>query len=149
MLFRLDEYHEDLERLLFFNPQQERAIKGIHHSIHEFGVPSIEKEEGKLRISLQAFPDAQTLFALEDRGDKPRLVGVMVYARIDPSTIAMLHIAVQKDYSRSGERADANLVARFVFQLREIGRKIKGIETIDLKYAPGLTLSVRKHAGKP
>jgi len=136
-------YHDELERLLFFNPQQKRALRGIHHSVLEFGVPTIQEVQGKLRVSLEAFPEAQALFALEDLGEEPRLVGVMVYARVEPQTLAMLHIAVHQDFSQSGKRADAQLVPRFIAQLREIGRRIKGVETVDLKYARSLKLPVR------
>jgi len=136
------EYLEDLERLLFFNPQQRRALIGIHHSISEYGVPSIALDGGRLRVRVEHLPDSQTLYALEDQDSKPILVGVMVFSRIDSSTIALLHIAVAEEYSRFGARADAMLVAKFLEQLRQIARRLKGVQAISLKYASGLTVPV-------
>lgn len=136
------EYLEDLERLLFFNPQQKRALNGIHHSISEYGVPSIALEEGRLRVRIERLPDAQTLYALDQTNEKPILAGVMVFSRIDSATIALLHIAVKEEYSRFGDRADAMLVAKFLEQLRQIARKLKGVHAISLKYASGLTVPV-------
>jgi hypothetical protein len=137
------EYLEDLERLLFFNPQQKRALNGIHHSIREYGVPSIALDAGRLRVRVEQLPEVQTLYALEDADKKPILVGVMVFSRIDPSTIALLHIAVREEYSRFGARADAMLVAKFLEQLRQIAKKLKGVQAISLKYASGLTVPVQ------
>ncbi len=136
------EYVEDLERLLFFNPLQEKALNGIHHSIREYGVPSIYLDSGRLRVKVPELPEVQTLYALEDAKERPKLVGVMVFSRTDPSTIALLHIAVQKEYSRFGERADASLVPKFLEQLRQIARRLKGVHSINLKYASGLSVPV-------
>ncbi len=136
------EYLEDLERLLFFNPQQERAIDGIHHSIREHGVPSIYLDKGKLRVKVEEPSEVQTLYALDDSGGKPELVGVMVFSRTNTDTLDLLHIAIREEYSRFGAKADAGLVSRFLEQLRHIARCLKGVRSICLKYASGLKLPV-------
>lgn len=136
------EYLEELERLLFFNPLQERMLHGINHSIRQYGVPSISLLEGKLRVKVEELPDVQTLYALEQFDGKPDLVGVMVFARTDLRTIALLHIAVREEFSRAGIRADAGLVAGFLEQLRLIAKRLKGVQSISLKYASGLTVPV-------
>ncbi len=135
-------YLEDLEKLLFFNPQQERALSGINQSIQEYGVPHIFQEDGRLRIRLKDLPGVQALFALEDTNSQPHLVGVMVFHRVDPETIVLLHIAVREEYSRFGSRADAGLVGKMLAELRGIARKLRGVRSIHLKYANGLVFPV-------
>ncbi len=136
------EYLEDLEKLLFFNPQQKKALKGIHHSIREYGVPRISLNNGWLRVKVEELPEVQTLYALADSKERPKLAGVMVYSRVDPATIAVLHIAVKEEYSRFGARADAMLVPKFLERLRQIAKMLKGVQSIQLKYASGLIVPV-------
>jgi hypothetical protein len=136
------EYRDDLEELMFFNPQQRKALMGINHAISEYGVPSVVVTNGRLRISVEGAPESQTLFALDHSTEKAILAGVMVYMRIDPENMVLLHIAVKEDYSRMGKYADEMLVLRFMTQLRDIAKRIKGIRSITLKYDPGLVIPV-------
>ncbi len=136
------EYLEDLEKLLFFNPQQSRNLPGIHDSIQEYGVPSIYIENERLRVRLENLPGTQTVFALEDTTDRASLVGVMVYSRVDIETIVLLHIAVRQEFSRFGSRAGIGLVGLMMAQLRSISRSLKGVTSIHLKYAKGLVFPV-------
>ncbi len=136
------EYRDDLEDLMFFNPQQRKALTGINHSISEYGVPSIVETNNRLRISVEGLPESQTLFALDHSAQKPVLAGVMVYMRTDPENLVLLHIAVKEDYSRSGIYGDEMLVLRFMTQLRDIAKRIKGIRAITLKYSSGLVIPV-------
>ncbi len=136
------EYRDDLEDLMFFNPQQRKALTGINHSISEYGVPSIVETNNRLRISVEGLPESQTLFALDHSAQKPVLAGVMVYMRTDLENLVLLHIAVKEDYSRSGIYGDEMLVLRFMTQLRDIAKRIKGIRAITLKYSSGLVIPV-------
>ncbi len=136
------EHLEDLERLLFFNPLQGRALDGIHHSIREHGVPSIVLENGRLRVKVESPTEVQTLYAMDDGEGTPVLVGVMVYSRTDPETIDLLHIAVREEYSRLGAKADIGLVTKFLEELRKIAKRLKGVQSISLAYASGLRLPV-------
>ncbi len=136
------EYRDELESLMFFNPQQKKAQAGISRAIRDYGVPNIVEENGRLRISVEGLPESQTLYALDPAGEKPLLAGVMVYMRTDPENLVLLHIAVDEDYSRSGIHAEEMLVLRFMTQLREIAKRIKGIRAITLKYSSGLVIPV-------
>ncbi len=136
------EYREDLEELMFFNPQQRKALTGINHTIAEYGVPNVVEANKRLRISVEGLPESQTLFALDDSAKKPILAGVMVYMRTDPENLVLLHIAVKEDYSRSGIYGDEMLVLRFMTQLRDIAKRIRGIRSITLKYSSGLVIPV-------
>ena len=136
------EYREELEELMFFNPQQRRAISGINHSISEYGVPSIIADGDRLRIKVDGLAETQTLYALDHSSDRPVLAGVMVYVRSDAENIVLLHIAVKEDYSRMGKHAEEMLVLRLMTQLRRIARMIKGVRAITLKYSSGLVIPV-------
>jgi hypothetical protein len=149
MIFRIgftsvlgSEYLDDLEKLLFFNPQQNKTLTGINESIADYGVPNIYVDQGRLRIRLENLPGSQTVFALEDSSQNPTLVGVMIYSRIDLENIVLLHIAVREEYSRFGARADVGLVNRMMAQMRSIAKKLSGVRSIHLKYAKGLVFPV-------
>ena len=100
------------------------------------------EDSGRLRISVEGLPESQTLFALDVSEEKPILAGVMVYMRTDPENLVLLHIAVREDYSRAGIYGDEMLVWRFMTQLRDIAKRIKGIRSITLKYSSGLVIPV-------
>ena len=136
------EYHEELEKLMFFNPGQEKALPGIYDSINEYGLPSIVEEGERLRINVEGLGAAQTLFALDQQGEKNLLVGVMVFCRISIETIVLLHIAVLEEYSWAGKFADEMVVLRLMSKLREIAKRLKGVQNIRLQYASGLTVPV-------
>lgn len=136
------EYGEDLEDLMFFNPQQKEASSRIDHVINEYGVPSIVVDNDRLRIQVEGLAECQTLYALDCSAEKPVLAGVMVYVRSDWENIVLLHIAVKEDYSRMGKFADQMLVLKMTTQLRRIARRIKGIRSITLKYSSGLVIPV-------
>ena len=140
-------YQEDLEGLMFFNPQQKKALAGISRSIKDFGIPSVFPEGERLRIKVEGLPEAQAIFALEHRVDPPELIGVMVFVRLDPENLVLLHIAVREDYSRGGKHGDEMLVARFVGELRTIARRIRGVRHVILKYSGGLMIPVDPAAG--
>jgi hypothetical protein len=138
------EHREELEQLLFFNPQQRRALSGIDNSLREYGVPSIYLDDGdKMRIRLAGLPESQTLYALDNAGEQPVLAGVMVYSRVSHDTLVLLHIAVREDYSRTGKYADEMLVLRLTTQLRRIARMIRGVRQITLKYSSDVVIPVR------
>jgi hypothetical protein len=136
------EHYDELEQLLFFNPQQKKALAGIYHSVTEYGVPSILVEGDRLRVSVSGLHETQTLFAVKQANGATDLAGVMVYSRTEPENLVLLHIAVKEEYSRSGLHSEEMLVSRLLGQLRAIARRIKGIRSITLKYASGLTLPV-------
>lgn len=135
-------FREALEKLLFFNPQQDKARSAIHESIAEYGLPTIHLDKDRLRVRVAGLPGAQALFALEESGNGQALVGVMVYARVDLESLVLVHIAVAEEYSQAGEKAGTGLVTMYLGQLRQIARKVKGVRSITVKYASGLVLPI-------
>lgn len=128
------EYMGDLERIMFFNPQQVKVSPDIVKSIERFGEPKIIVEGDHLRIMVGAFTDVQVLFAFSGKNENGELVGFMIYTRTDIRNIVILQIAVTEEYSFSGKQRNQRLVIQFITKLRDIGRLLKGLETITLIY---------------
>lgn len=124
------EYIEDLERLMFFNPDQQSAISAIVDSIERFGVPSVYNDNGCLRIKVEKLDEVQSLFALD--GDT--LAGVLVYSRVSLECLTVIHIVVDQDYSSHGKFAQNMLVMRMLELLRNSASRVKGVETICIMY---------------
>ena len=131
------EYRRQLERLLFFNPQQHRARAAILEAIEGHGVPQVVLEDGRLRVKLDSGCEVQTLFAVDHRGLNSKLAGVMVYTRSDLDTLLLLHIAVAEDHLLRGRFGEERLVERFVGQLREIAARVNGVRTVRLVLGRG------------
>ena len=125
------EYGEALERLMFFNPGQQTALAAILDSLETFGSPSVYVDGERLRVKVEKLDEVQTLFALD--GDT--LVGVLIYSRILLERLTVIHIAVDHDYSSYGKFAQNMVVMRMLELLRDIARRIKGVETIRMMHS--------------
>ena len=147
---------EELERLLFFNQNQDKVQEELPLLIRRYGMARVIVSNDRLRVVLDSSPEPQTLFALEEAGvaspqtdgsipqnpahlaeragtkksDGPdRLVGVMVYLR-EHDTLSLIIAAVREDYA--GARSDRKepLARSMVDVLREIARRVKGIRSV-------------------
>ena len=135
------EYREALERIVFFNDEQWRLRAALLHAIERYGNPKIVARDGHLALELDRAPDVQTLFVMKDEGRVARLSGVVVFTREDAS-LRVIYVGLDPaDAHGSGEQ-DYLFVE--IFQLlRDIGRRIRGIEFIEFnKGARQLRLSV-------
>jgi hypothetical protein len=122
-----------LEELMFFNPRQFRARKGIVNSLEKFGHPRLEETTDSLSIRVGDC-DAQILFAFDqDRlcGDP---VGIVVFLRTSPVEVAIMHIAVHPDYALQGERSGTGLGIILVEKVKEIAARIVGVERVVFFY---------------
>lgn len=130
------DYYRDLESLLFFNSEQERAQLGIIESLEKFGQPEILVGTDFLQVKVGSFSDVQTLFAFDNYNEiqNPELAGVMIYVRTGDENIAVLHVAVAEDYCVAGRYGDEILLMRFFVKLREIAHRIKGVRSIEIVY---------------
>jgi hypothetical protein len=122
-----------LEDLLFFNPQQHRVREGILEALEEFGQPRLEETAAGLSVRVGNH-EAQTLFAYDRdrRGLDP--VGVVVFLRTAPTDIAIMHVAVQPDYSLQGRHGGVGLGITLVEKVKEIAARIVGIKRIVFFY---------------
>jgi hypothetical protein len=127
----------ELEELLFFHPHQGRFRRNIIASVERHGSPRISQQGGRLRIQLQFLEDVQSLYAVARTGQDEELVGVLVYTRIEPATLEILHIVVKDEYTLFGKHAQHGLTFRFIEELCRIGRMIRGIRFVRLAYDRG------------
>jgi hypothetical protein len=130
------EHLDELEELLFFNPQQRDVTSGIVRAIDLYGSPKIYSQGPLLRIRVGDLPGVQALYAIEQTIEAGRLVGVIIYARRDTSTMVLLHVSVAEDYSASGIHANARLTMKLVLRLRAVARSLKGVTVVEVPYNP-------------
>lgn len=124
------EHRRELEELLFLNPRQHIVRAAIVEGIEKYGVPKIAVENDRLRVKLDGNIEVQTLFAVASSLFQSRLAGVMIYTRLDPETILLLHMAVAADFSSHGRHRKQMLALRFVEQLRGIAARVKGVRRV-------------------
>jgi hypothetical protein len=122
-----------LEDLLFFNPRQYRVREGIVNSLNQFGHPCVDETADSLSVRVGEH-EAQTLFAYDrDRaGNDP--VGVVVFLRLTPVEITVLHVAVRPAYALHGRRAGVGLGALLVEKVQEIASQIAGVQRVVFFY---------------
>jgi hypothetical protein len=131
------EYRNDIEQLLFLNPNQEKALPSILRSIKRYGQPKIVEKDSLLRIAIGNCIDAQDLYAFEQHLMFPRLVGCVIYLRDRPDNLSIVHLAVAPDYLMSGSSNEIPLVAQLVQKVTAVAMQIKGISTITFVYTRG------------
>ena len=133
---------EELTELMFLNIQQHRVRAGIVNSIDKYGLPEIVEVENKLRFTIDKLSDVQTLFAIDDAPGTGVLAAVMIYTRVDDSTIVLLHLGVAEAYASDGVHADRLLVLRLINELKRVARSISGVTGIEIIYNTARPLRV-------
>jgi hypothetical protein len=131
------DYRNDIEQLLFLNPNQEKALPSILRSIKRYGQPKIVEKDSLLRIAIGNCIDAQDLYAFEQHLMFPRLVGCVIYLRDRPDNLSIAHLAVAPDYLMSESSNEIPLVAQLVQKVTVVALQIKGINTVTLAYMRG------------
>ena len=124
-------YKTELERLLFFNQNQQKARQDVPQLVERYGMAHVVADSNLLRVRLAASPAPQTLYAMEHGDGTERLVGVMVYLRED-DTLSLVIAAVHEDYAGPACGSRQPLVAEMVELLRSVGRRIRGIRSVTL-----------------
>ena len=127
-------YRDELETLMFFNPQQAKVKPAIIESIEKYGNPQICVDGDFLRLKFETFSDVQTIFAFDNQGIDANLIGVIIYVRADFENIIVLHIAVREEYSTTGHHANEMLVMRLMIKVQEIASRIKAVNSITVLY---------------
>jgi hypothetical protein len=127
-------YRDELERIVFFNPQQSRFIDPVLAAVNRYGIPAIIEEKDRLRLSVPAFAAVQTLYALDGPAPTAVLAGVAAFVRETEDTMLLLHVAVHQDYTTEGPRADEWVPVRLVSAVRDICRRTRGITCLRVLY---------------
>lgn len=121
-----------VERLFFFNPHQHALHARIHEAIEALGIPAIAEADGRVWIEVRS-GTTQCLFACDPaRGDDP--VGVVLYARPDPTTLWISHVAVDPDYGLHNDDDQPSIGIALFNQVVEIAKRIRGVTRIKLPY---------------
>jgi hypothetical protein len=124
---------DELETLMFFNPQQGEHESRINASILSYGFPKIIQERDHLRIGIEG-KEVQTLYAFVNRGKLEDLAGVIVYTRTSPDTLVLLHMAVKPEYSYADGYKNELVLVRMLSQVRSIAKRIKGVKKLSIAY---------------
>ncbi len=144
---RLSASHQsDLEQLIFFNPDQTRFQDRIVQSIESFGMPSITKDDGHLRVSTDRHSEVQTIFALERSKSTENLIGVLLYLRVSTDKLVVLHVGIDERYLASGSAGDRMLYMSLMAELRSIARRVRGIAQLEILYGSGRTRTLPVHS---
>ena len=142
-------FRDELERIVFFNPEQSLVTAPLVASIKRYGVPSIVEENGCLRFRVHAFGRLQTLYAFDDTDDPSRLVGVAMFIRDKPSSLVVLHIAAHEEYTSQGPWADLAVVSQLLIAIRCIAAHTRGIRTLTVLYPREIKLDLRPYHDVP
>lgn len=130
-------YKENLEELLFFNPQQTKIRSKLVEIIEKYGVPFMVVNGDSISVAIEGLEGVQTLFAFWKEIGKPELIGAMIYVRMSLDSLLVLHMGVAEEFSTSGKYANQMVIAKFILKLKEIAKKIKGISIIEVLYGQG------------
>jgi hypothetical protein len=136
-------FREELERIVFFNHEQNLVTAPLVDSLHRYGIPAIVEEAGCLRFRVNAFGRLQSLYALDETDQPSRLVGVAMFFRESPTSIALLHLAAHEDYTSQGRFARVGVVARLVAEIRGACLRTHGINTLRILYPRQVKLDLR------
>lgn len=138
-----EQFRDDLESLLYFNPRQGHVREGIESAIERYGKPEISFRGSSLRMTIGEIQDSQCLFVLDGALDGRSLAGLIIFFRQDEENLVVLHLAVKDSYSANGEHAAEQLAVQMLAQVREVARRIRGIRRLILLYRAGLAIPVR------
>ena len=132
--FLLKDHSDELEQLLFFNPQQKRYSAVIMKVIEETGLPTIVCDGIRLRIKIGSELETHTLFAIAHRPNWQKLVGVIIFRRPTAGQLLVLHIAVDHDYAMSGRYAGLQLTFKMIEEVKRVAMHIKGVREVGITY---------------
>lgn len=128
------EYRNDIEQLVFLNPNQEKALPAILRSIKKYGQPKLVEKDGLLRIAIGDCADAQDLYAFEHHLIFPKLVGCVIYLRDRPDNLSIVYFAVAPDRSMNESKETVPLLAQLIQQVMLVAHRIRGIKTVTILY---------------
>lgn len=134
-------FREELESMLYFNPQQKKVLREVIQVIDGYGPPEVVEDDGLLRVDVRLLPGSQCLFAM-DGPEGDQLAGLIVFYRRDEEVVLVPHLAVKEQYSTAGPHAGERLVSQMLGKVVEIARQLRGVRSVELAYRQGLTVPV-------
>lgn len=122
-----DAFREDVEYLLYFNPLQSRAVRGICSSLDRYGQPTVTSENGQVAVRLSRLGRVQTLFAVMEDTNSCELAGLALFIR-ETDSLVIAHLAVAEKFA--GKREHGPLALRLALQIRRIAKRLKGVRRV-------------------
>ncbi len=123
------EHRDELERLLFFNENQERASEGVTHVVNRYGAPKIQVHQERLRVGLDSEAQPQTLYAIAQSEGGVRPVGVVVYIR-EEDQLVVLFVAVDGQYASRGAKGNRQVFSRMIGAVKSNALRVRGINAV-------------------
>jgi len=136
-------YRDELERIVFFNPEQSKVATPLLAAVGRYGVPTITEEAGRLLFHLSGFREIQSLFALDESEAPAALVGAVMFVRDREDRMLLLHLAVHERYTARSDRAGAWVALRLVAAVRSACARTKGIGWLRILYPDEKTIPIR------
>lgn len=121
---------EALERLFYWNPQQQVFLSPIQSAVDQFGSPSIRVQDGEIDLSLPKLVQAQCLFAVTPSAGIP--MAAILFHRDHGKDLKIVHMASLPN--PSGQQYAAAALLKKVIT---VARSIRGVEVIHLPYGRG------------
>jgi len=140
-------YRPELERIVFFNPEQGQVTAALVASVRRYGVPEAVEIEACLRFKVRAFGEVQTLFAFDDTEDVPHLAGMVMFTRESHKSMLLLHLAIHEHYTARGFHARAGVTARLLAAVRRLSLRVRGVQSLRMIYPHSVTVALRKKTG--
>jgi hypothetical protein len=139
-------FREELERIVFFNPEQTLVTGTLVDLVRRYGIPAVVEEGDCLRFRVNAFGMLQTLYAIDSTENPERLVGVAMFTRIKRSTMVVLHLAVHEDYTSHGKWRSEGVVAQLITAIRSLSLRTRGVRTLQVLYPHEIRFELRASA---
>ncbi len=136
-------FRAELEDLLFFNPEQGRFQKTILDSLQKYGSPALVETERGIEVNVEGIGKVQALFALvsDPAESVTELAGAILFYRVQPEKIRILHWVVAPEFLWNGEYGDAMLACRLIDAVRDVACRISGVRKVSLHYQRGRLIS--------
>ena len=136
-------FRNELERIVFFNPEQGLITSRLVALVRRYGVPVIVDEGECLRFRVEAFGMLQTLYALDNTEQPERLVGVAMFTRPKPSSMVVLHLAAHEDYTSRGKWSGEAVVAQLIGAIRDVSVRTRGLQILRILYPHEIRFDLR------
>jgi hypothetical protein len=136
-------YRDEVERIVFFNPEQGLVTGTLVDLVHRYGVPAIVEDGEHLRFRASAFGVLQTLYAMDSSEQPERLVGVAMFTRTRRSTMLVLHLAVHEDYTSRGKWGSETVVAQLFNAIRNLSLRTRGVRSLRILYPHDVRFDLR------
>lgn len=127
-------YESELERLFFFNHNQQKYIDRINRSLVEYSKPVLKNCGDKVALVFEDEMIGQTLHLFDSNGHEAELIGVVMYARDSIDRVTIVHLVLHERCGVIYKKSHVNIASIVLQELISTFRKMKGVEKVRLYY---------------